>query len=174
MKITPEAALNEVTSYLLENGIEFERAAENVVVAILPGEHRLKTNVSFVVGRYSMSINAFVIRNPDENHRAVYAWLLRRNQRMYAVSYAIDHHGDIYLVGKVSLASVNNDELDRILGTIHEHCDGVFDYLLELGFRSAIEREWKWRLARGESTRNLEAFRHLAGDPSGVEPVADD
>lgn len=156
------SALAKVRAYLAANDIEFEDAGENVIVAILPGEHRLKTNVSIVVGDYSVSINAFVVRNPDENHEEFYAWLLRRNQRMYAVGYAIDTHGDVYLVGKVSHSAINETELDRILGTIHENCDGVFDYLLELGFESAIIREWQWRRSRGESTRNLEAFRHLA------------
>ena len=62
----------------------------------LPGEHRLKTNVSMIVGDYSVSVNAFIIRNPDENHQGLPKWLLKRNRRMYAVSYAIDHLGDVH------------------------------------------------------------------------------
>ena len=34
-----------------------------------------------------------------------------------------------------------------------------------------MRKEWAWRISRGESTRNLEAFRHLlGGHPAGVEP----
>ena len=33
--------------------------------------------------------------------------------------------------------------------------------LLELGFADAIRREWAWRVSRGESLANLEAFKHL-------------
>lgn len=160
------SALSAIVEYLTASEIDFEVAGPGSVVAILPGEHRLKTNVSMAVGDYSVSINAFVVRNPDENHEAFYAWLLRRNQRMYAVSYAIDHLGDVYLVGKLALNAITPLELDRVLGTILENSDGAFDYLLELGFASAITREWEWRLSRGESTKNLEAFRHLAADPS--------
>jgi len=29
------------------------------------------------------------------------------------------------------------------------------------GFLESMRREWRWRVERGESTRNLEAFRHL-------------
>jgi len=42
--------------------------------------------------------------------------------------------------------------------------DEAFNDLLSLGFASSIRKEWQWRLSRGESTHNLEAFRHLRGD----------
>jgi hypothetical protein len=56
---------------------------------------------------------------------------------------------------------VTRDEIDRILGAIHEYCDSSFNTLLELGFADAIRREWAWRISRGESVANLEAFKHL-------------
>jgi hypothetical protein len=37
--------------------------------------------------------------------------------------------------------------------------------MLEIGFGSAIRREWDWRVSRGESTANLAAFAHLFGEP---------
>lgn len=162
--MSPTAAVvaETIAGYLDASEIDHERPDAHTFVAVLPGEHRLKTNVSIVVGDHSVSINAFIVRNPDENHEAVYAWLLKRNRRMYGVSYAIDHLGDVYLVGKVALSSIDDFELDRLLGTILENSDGAFDYLLEMGFRTAIRREWQWRLSRGESTRNLAAFTHLA------------
>ena len=39
------------------------------------------------------------------------------------------------------------------------HADGSFNTILELGFASSIRKEWEWRNLRGESTRNLDAFR---------------
>lgn len=174
--ISAEGVCDEIATYLSANAIEFERPDPMTFVAILPGEHRLKTNVSIVVGTYSVSINAFIVRNPDENHEAVYRWLLKRNRRMFGVSYAIDHLGDVYLVGKIALTAIDSTQLDRLLGTILENSDGAFDYLLELGFRSAIQREWQWRLSRGESTRNLAAFEHLAGpavDDNNVSAAGD-
>jgi hypothetical protein len=49
-----------------------------------------------------------------------------------------------------------------LLGAVLEAADESFDVLLELGFSTAIRREWQWRLSRGESTDNLRAFRHLS------------
>ena len=59
-------------------------------------------------------------------------------------------------------ASVTADELDRIVGSVLEYADGSFNTILEMGFATAIRKEWAWRQSRGESTANLEAFRHLA------------
>jgi len=143
-------------------GLPVERPNDHTFVVTLEGERKLRTTVSLVVGDHALSINAFVARRPDEEAEAVYRWLLERNRRMYAVAFCIDHLGDIYLSGRVSLDSVTREEVDRILGCVAEYSDGSFNTILELGFATAIRREWKWRVDRGEPTGNLEAFRHLA------------
>lgn len=131
-------------------------------VIALPGEHKQRTAVSLVVGAHGLSVNAFVVRRPDENAEAVHRWLLERNTRAHGVAYALDHLGDVYVVGRLPLAAVTAEEVDRLLGAVHELADGAFNTLLELGFATAIRKEWAWRTARGESTANLEAFRRLA------------
>jgi hypothetical protein len=85
---------------------------------------------------------------------------------MYGVAFAIDAAGDVYLTGRVGLAAVTVDELDRLLGAVLSYADESFDTMLEIGFSSAIRREWAWRVSRGESTANLAAFRHLADPPA--------
>jgi hypothetical protein len=127
----------------------------------LPGERRLKTNTILSIGEHSVRVEAFVCRKPDENHEGVYRFLLKRNRRLYGVAYTIDNVGDIYLVGRMSLASVDADEIDRVLGQVLEAVDSDFNTLLELGFRTSIQKEWEWRVSRGESLKNLEAFAHL-------------
>jgi hypothetical protein len=134
------------------------------LVVELPGERKLKTNTILSIGEHSVRIEAFVCRQPDENHEGVYRFLLKRNRRLYGVSYTLDNVGDIYLVGRMSLASVDADEIDRVLGQVLEAVDSDFNTLLELGFRSSIQKEWDWRVSRGESLKNLEAFAHLIDD----------
>ena len=145
--------------------LEVEETAANSFVVVLPGERKQKTTASLVVGEHALTVQAFVARHVDENAEAVYRWLLERNLRTYAVSFAVDHLGDIYLTGRLPLASVTPDEVDRLLGSVLEYADGSFNTILELGFGSSITREWAWRISRGESTANLEAFRHLAPPP---------
>lgn len=157
-------------SALAEAELEFEEPKPGEFVVSLPGERKLKTTCSMVVGAHSVSINAFVARAPDENHEAVYRWLLERNTRMYAVAFAVDHLGDIYLAGRLPLHAVTGAEVDRVLGAVLQYADAAFNTILELGFASAIRKEWAWRLRRGESTRNLDAFRHLEPKPGADSP----
>ncbi len=82
------------------------------------------------------------------------------------MSYAVDRLGDVYVTARLPLASVTPDEIDRLLGQVLEAADGSFNTLLELGFASSIRKEYAWRVARGESTRNLEAFTHLIERPA--------
>jgi RNA polymerase sigma factor (sigma-70 family) len=66
------------------------------------------------------------------------------------------------------------DEIDRVLGQVLEAVDSDFNTLLELGFRTSIQKEWEWRVSRGESLKNLQAFQHLIDDEgdNGAEPTA--
>ncbi|MCM2577283.1 YbjN domain-containing protein [Streptomyces meridianus] len=171
-----EVEAREIVEQTLDDAeLTWESPEPGVYVVTLPGTRKLSTTCSLRVGRHSLSVNAFVIRHPDENQAAVHRWLLERNTRLYGVSYAIDGHGDVYLAGKLPLSAVTPEELDRLLGTVLENADGSFNTLLELGFASAIRREYSWRTSRGESTRNLEAFTHLTRDaaagPGGAEPA---
>lgn len=144
-----------------ESGLKWESPEPGAFVVTLPGTRKLSTTCSLRVGRHSLSVNAFVIRHPDENHEGVHRWLLERNLKLYGVAYAVDRLGDIYLSGKLPLSAVGEDEVDRLLGSVLEEADGSFNTLLELGFAAAIRKEYAWRVSRGESTRNLEAFTHL-------------
>ncbi len=172
--MTAEASADAIRAYLAQSGLDWETGPGSSFVAVLPGEHKLRTTVSLAVGRQAVTVNAFVARHPDENHEAVHRWLLERNRRMYGVGFALDQFGDVYLVGHLPHPAVTAEELDRVLGCVLEYADGSFNTILELGFASAIQREWAWRTSRGESTANLAAFAHLAGrsadgagEPSG-------
>ena len=169
--MTPgQAAAAEVLRAAVAD-LEHEEPSPGTLVVQLPGETKLKTTVSLVVGAHSLSLNAFVARRPDENHEAVYRWLLERNARLYAVAFAVDHLGDVYLTGRLPLHAVTPDEVDRLLGAVLEASDSSFNTILELGFASSIRKEWAWRISRGEPTWYLQAFRHLAPDDATPEQL---
>ncbi|MEU9056881.1 YbjN domain-containing protein [Streptomyces sp. NPDC048384] len=161
-----QKASQVVEAALKDADLEWENPTPGTYVVKLPGTRKLSTTVSLIVGRHSLSLNAFVIRHPDENEPGVHRWLLERNLNLYGVSYAVDPLGDIYVTAKLPLAAITPDEIDHLLGQVLEAADGAFNTLLELGFASAIRKEYEWRVARGESTRNLDAFTHLTQRPT--------
>jgi len=150
-----------IAGVLESSGLEHTEHSPGVFEVTLPGERKLQTSCRLEVGTHSLGVHAFVARKPDENHRVVYRWLLERNLKMFGVAFAVDHEGDIYLDGRLPLHAVTPDEVDRVLGAVMTYADESFNTILELGFATSIRKEWEWRESRGESTRNLEAFRHL-------------
>lgn len=158
------AATGVIRAYLAECGQPWAEVHPGAFSVELPGERKLKTSCSLAVRDHSLIVNAFVARHADENHQAVYRWLLERNARLSGIAFAIDGAGDIYLVGRLPLHAVSAEEIDRILGTVLDAADSSFNTILELGFSTSIRREWEWRLARDEPTYNLAAFEHLRPD----------
>jgi hypothetical protein len=159
----------QLRAYLEANELDYDEPQPGQFSFALPGEKKLQTPVRLDVGNHALAVHAFVCRQPDENHVGVYGWLLQRNLRLYGVAFAIDRLGDIYLDGRLPLSILaDHDELDRLMGAVLTTADESFNTILELGFASAIRKEWDWRKLRGEPTANLEAFRGWleAGDAS--------
>ena len=155
--------VNELIERVLtDRELEWESTDDSRYVVTLPGTHKLKTVCNLIVGEHALRIEAFVMRQPDENREQLWAWLLRHNARMYGVAFSIDTVGDVYLTGRVALRGLDEDELDRLLGSVLTYADESFDTMLEIGFGTAIRREWDWRVKRGESLANLQAFAHIA------------
>ena len=150
--------------------LTYERPRPGAYLARLPGTHKLATMTWLIVGDHSLHVEAFFCRRPDENHADFYRFLLERNGRMYGVSFALDEVGDVHLVGRLPLASITPDEIDRLLGCVLTYSDENFDKALERGFKSSIQREWDWRVKRGESLANLRAFASFA-DPANRDPA---
>ncbi|GAA3553154.1 YbjN domain-containing protein [Amycolatopsis ultiminotia] len=159
-----------IKSTLDEGGLEYDRHGAGRYFVTLPGTKKLQTNCWLVDGDHAFSVEAFVCRRPDERHAEVYRFLLQRNARLYGVHYTVDSVGDIYLVGRFGRETVSAVELDKILGQVLEAADGDFNTLLEIGFATSIKREWDWRVSRGESLANLQAFKHLVQPEKPHEP----
>ncbi|GAB3556650.1 type III secretion system chaperone family protein [Spelaeicoccus albus] len=158
-------ALRVLEDWADDAGVDAERADANLVAVQLPGEKKLATTVAVKFGEYSVRALAFVVRHPDERTADVHSWLLQRNARLHGAAFMIDSLGDIYLVAELPIAAFDDAACDKLMGHLLATADESFNELLALGFLSSMKREWQWRLSRGESTRNLDAFAHLlSGD----------
>jgi Putative bacterial sensory transduction regulator len=154
----PAAALADA---LAELGLDYESPQPGAFLVKLAGQHKLATMTWLIAGTHSLHVEAFFCRQPDENHAEFYRFLLERGARTYGVHFALDPTGDVYLVGRLPLASISPDEVDRLLGCVLSYSDENFDQALMLGFASAIKKEYDWRVKRGESLANLRAFSRL-------------
>jgi hypothetical protein len=159
-----------IRAALDERELSYQRTAPGSYLVRLPGEHKLATMCWLVAGDHALLVEAFVMRHADENRERLYDFLLQRNARMYGVAFSLDQNGDVYLVGRLPLAAVDAEEIDRLLGAVLSYADENFDPMLEIGFGSSIRREWAWRVKRGESLANLAAFARFADPDRHAQP----
>lgn len=160
-QLTPEDVSEQVIVWARAQDLEADRLGEAQVAVTLPGERKLKTTVSVKCTPHAVDLQAFVIRHPDENQERFQAWLLHKNSRLKGLAFSTDRLGDVYLHASLPLYAWNEDILDSLLGRFLTAADESFNILLVLGFLTSMKKEWAWRIARGESTRNLAAFESL-------------
>jgi hypothetical protein len=156
--VTPDAVIEAA---LAELGLDYENPRPGAYLVKLAGQHKLATMTWLIVAAHSLHVEAFFCRQPDENHAEFYRFLLERGSRMFGIHFALDQVGDVHLVGRLPLATVAADEIDRLLGCVLSYSDDNFDQALMIGFASSIRREYAWRVKRGESLANLRAFTRL-------------
>ena len=153
--------LDAVREYLTAQELEIQDVSDSALVISVQGNSKLKINVALAIGEHTFRVESFVARNPDENYENVYRWMLEENRKLLTVAFCLDTFGDIYLRGSLPIENLTLNDVDQILGVVISESDRSFNILLELGFKSAIEREWAWRTSNGMDTANLQAFAHL-------------
>jgi len=166
--VTHDDAVASVEAALDALGLVPESPEPGSYLVRLEGQRKLATMTWLLVGAHSLHVESFFCRQPDENHARFYRFLLERNGKMYGVHFAVDQQGDVYLTGRLPLAAVSTEEIDRVLGCVLSYSDDNFNPALAIGFESSIRREWAWRIKRGESTANLTAFARFG--PASLDP----
>ncbi len=171
MTSAQEKATAAIESALAELDLRPESPRPGSYLVRLAGQRKLATMTWLIVGAHSVHVEAFFCRQPDENRDRFYQFLLERNGGMYGVHFAVDEQGDVHLVGRLPLAAVTTEEIDRVLGCVLTYSDDNFNPALAIGFASSIRREWAWRVKRGESLANLRAFASFADPETGSDPT---
>jgi hypothetical protein len=77
---------------------------------------------------------------PEVNVSETYEYLLRRNAELHQMWFALGPEEAIYLIGEVPVASVDDDELDRIVGSSLAYVDTVFPVAMSIGFAGRYRR----------------------------------
>lgn len=129
--------------------VTVERLDRDRWFTVLRGEHKRTIPVLLRLGEEHLDVQSFFLAPPDENHAAIYRYLLQRNTRTYLLRFALSPAGDVLLVGLVPRAALDAGLVDRLLGQVLAAADEAFDPALRLGFASYIEREQAWRTRVG-------------------------
>lgn len=103
----------------------------------LLGEEKDVFTVRFHLRQRTLHYETYLMPAPIENHREVFAHLLARNWGLYGVQLAIGDEEAVYLIGHLPTALVeDDDELDRVLGTVYEATERCFRPAMRIGYAS--------------------------------------
>lgn len=137
----PDAASIAATieSYLKEHGLDWEPDTDTSWYIRMNGDNKKGIAMIVRVGERTVQVESYFVRAPEEDRRAeAYRWILQRNLRQY-VRFACDEEGAIHLVGQVPLGCFDEDELDRLIGSVLEYQDMNWTAFLELAFPKTLE-----------------------------------
>lgn len=100
------------------------------------GEEKDFTTVWLTLGQRTLRYETYVMPAPEENERALYENLLRRNEKPTGIHFSIGGEDAVFLRGEMAAALVAKDDIDRILGTVYATVEQCFQALLAIGFAS--------------------------------------
>jgi hypothetical protein len=100
------------------------------------GEQKDVFSIWFHLRQRTLHYETYVMPAPEENRAQLYEHLLRRNLKLYGAAFAIGDEEALYLVGQLDHRAVDDDELDRILGSLYQWTEQFFRPALQIGFAS--------------------------------------
>jgi hypothetical protein len=102
----------------------------------MSGEEKEFTTVWLTLGQRTLRFETYVMPAPEENAQVLYEALLRRNQKLVGVHFSIGQEDAVFLRGEIPLAALNEEELDRAIGTLYSTVEQSFGSLIRIGFAS--------------------------------------
>jgi len=102
----------------------------------LRGEEKDTFTIWFTLRQRTLHFETYVMPAPEENHERFYEHLLRRNLRFNGVAFTIGEEDAVFLVGQLPVTVIDEDELDRILGSMYAYVEQCFRPALRIGYAS--------------------------------------
>lgn len=136
---------------LIDRWTSAERETNPIVTAVdhdpderrwyvrMRGEERTTTTVWLTLRQRTLHYETYFMPAPEEQVVSVYEYLLRANARLFGMRFAIGGEDAIYLVGQMPLSAVDEEELDRIVGSTYAYGEQYFRPAMRLGFGSRFK-----------------------------------
>lgn len=139
---------------LIVRWAEGERATNDLVLAVdqlphsragetgrrwfvrLAGEEKQVTTVWFHLRERTLHVETQFMPAPEENREQVFEYLMRLNNKLFVLRFAIGDEDAVYLVGQLPWSAVDEDELDRLVGSAYAYTEQWFRPAMRLGYAS--------------------------------------
>jgi len=136
----------EVASALVRDHLEGTVAAEPYIQTVeydpeirrwyvrFTCDARDATTIYFDLHERTLRYEVYFLPAPPEPTAELYEFLLKRNHTMYGARFSLGPDGDIYLVGRLGLEHLTEEELDRIIGVLYELTERWFQPVVALAY----------------------------------------
>lgn len=102
----------------------------------LRGEDKAVITVWLTLRQRTLACETYFMPAPEENVAACYEYLLRANATMFGLRFAVGLEDAVYLMGQVPVATVDEDELDRLIGEAYAYSERYFRPAMAIGYAS--------------------------------------
>lgn len=126
--------VDRMAAALTDSGLEPDRVDERTLHVALPSDARGGIGVLVRCNERTATLTAFLMRRPDRETQEVQRRLLRRNLETPWWRFAVDDHGDVFLVAHADARTIAGDGLDDLLGLLVATVDAVYESLVRTGF----------------------------------------
>jgi hypothetical protein len=100
------------------------------------GEQKDVFSIWFHLRQRTLHYETYVMPAPEENHARFFEHLLKRNLKLYGAAFAVGDEDAIFLVGQLSNDCVDDEELDRVLGSLYVWVEQFFRPAMRIGYAS--------------------------------------
>jgi len=100
----------------------------------LEGEEKAVFTVWLTLRQRTLHAETYFMPAPEEREGELYEYLLRLNARLYGLHFAIGAENAVYLSGHVPVAEVDDDSLDRVIGTAYAYTEQYFRPAMRIGY----------------------------------------
>jgi Putative bacterial sensory transduction regulator len=105
----------------------------------LRGEQKDTFTIWFTLGQRTLHYETYVMPAPVANLAEFYEHLLRRNLKLYGAAFAIGDEDAVFLIGQLGVGSIDEGELDRVLGSTYAWVEQFFRPAMRIGFAGLFQ-----------------------------------
>ena len=105
----------------------------------LGGEEKQFTTIWFHLRERTLHFETQFMPSPEENREQLFEYLLRLNNKLFGVRFSIGDEDAVYLMGQLPWSAVDEDELDRIVGSAYAYTEQYFRPAMRIGYASKFK-----------------------------------
>jgi hypothetical protein len=102
----------------------------------LAGEEKQVTTIWFHLRERTLHFETQFMPSPEENREQLFEYLLRLNNKLFGVRFSIGDEEAVYLMGQLPWSAVDEEELDRIVGSAYAYTEQWFRPAMRIGYAS--------------------------------------